>query len=100
MEIKKNHISLYLLNDTVMYRQVFIPNEQNSHVPFTIPREWYGQLVEIIAFPVSPLGNKMQQSDDDFYKLYGAWESDQSAEEMIAELKTARKFTAKDTHFE
>jgi hypothetical protein len=66
-----------------MFRQVFIPNEQNNHVPFTIPREWYGQLVEVIAFPVSPSSNKAKQQtgDDDFYKRYGAWESDQSAEE-------------------
>ncbi|MDR0738347.1 MAG: hypothetical protein LBF39_04655 [Prevotellaceae bacterium] len=84
-----------------MYRQVFIPNEQNSHVPFTIPREWYGQLVEVIVFPVSSLNNKTQQTnDDDFYKLYGAWESDQSAEDMIAELKTARKFAAREACFE
>ena len=35
-----------------MYRKIFTPNEQNSNIPFTIPREWYGQPVEIIAFPV------------------------------------------------
>jgi hypothetical protein len=39
--------------------------------------------VEIIAFPVIE-ANKLQTSpnDDDFYRLSGAWESDQSAEEM------------------
>lgn len=34
-----------------MYRQIFIPNERNSHV--AIPREWYGQEVEVIVSPVS-----------------------------------------------
>jgi hypothetical protein len=34
-----------------MYRQIFIPSEQNDYI--TIPREWYGQLVEVIAFPVN-----------------------------------------------
>jgi hypothetical protein len=37
-----------------MYRQVFIPNEQNSAIP--IPREWYGKMrVEIIATPLPTL---------------------------------------------
>ena len=34
-----------------MYRQIFIPSERNSHV--AIPREWYGQEVEVIVSPVS-----------------------------------------------
>ena len=34
-----------------MYRQIFIPNERNSHI--AIPREWYGQEVEVIVSPVS-----------------------------------------------
>jgi hypothetical protein len=32
-----------------MYRQVFIPNEQNLLIP--IPQSWYGREVEVIAFP-------------------------------------------------
>ncbi|MDR2802542.1 MAG: hypothetical protein LBB31_04915 [Prevotellaceae bacterium] len=81
-----------------MYRQVFIPNEQNSHV--LIPREWYGQLVEIIAFPVTTSHSQQRQTnDDDFYKLAGAWESDQSATEMAAELKAARKFGKRNLSF-
>jgi hypothetical protein len=83
-----------------MYRQVFIPNEQNSHIPLTIPREWYGQLVEIIAFPVPAAGNRAQpSSDDDFYNLYGAWESGQTAEDMAAELKAARQFGKREAAF-
>jgi hypothetical protein len=35
-----------------MYRKIFTPSEQNSSIPFTIPQEWYGRPIEIIAFPV------------------------------------------------
>ena len=45
-----------------MYRQIFIPNEQNSNVPFIIPREWYGQSIEFIAFPVCNVGELPQQN--------------------------------------
>ena len=31
-----------------MYRQIFIPNEQNHLIP--IPSDWYGREVEVIAF--------------------------------------------------
>ena len=31
-------------------------------------------------------------SDEDFMKLCGAWESDKSAEELVAEIRAARKF--------
>jgi hypothetical protein len=43
-----------------MYRQIFTPNEQTGNIQLTIPREWYGQLVEIIAFSISSI-NKPQQ---------------------------------------
>jgi hypothetical protein len=33
-----------------IYRKIFIPDEQLHTI--TIPREWYGQAIEIIAFPV------------------------------------------------
>jgi hypothetical protein len=35
-----------------MYRKIFTPDEQNNHIPFTIPQEWYGQTVEFIVFPL------------------------------------------------
>ena len=80
-----------------MYRQVFIPNEKSNYIPFTIPREWYGQLIEVIAFPIF---TKIEDNnDEDFFKLCGAWESDQSAEEMVSELKSARKFKEKNLSF-
>jgi len=35
-----------------MYRAVFTPTEANSIIPFSIPREWYGRNIELIAFPL------------------------------------------------
>ena len=65
-----------------MYRQIFTPAEHNGIIPVTIPREWYGQMVEIIAFPVSTIVKSHEEvSDEDFMKLCGAWESDKSAED-------------------
>jgi hypothetical protein len=43
-----------------MYRQIVTPNEQNSIISLPIPNEWYGQEVEIIAFPIS--NNRVPQS--------------------------------------
>jgi hypothetical protein len=44
-----------------MYRQIFIPSEQNANI--TIPREWYGQLVEVIVFPVNSQENAQPQQN-------------------------------------
>ena len=33
-----------------LYRQIFIPDEQNNHID--IPCRWYGKEVEVIVFPV------------------------------------------------
>jgi hypothetical protein len=35
-----------------MYRTIFTPSYQNSNIPIVIPSEWYGQKIEVIAFPV------------------------------------------------
>jgi hypothetical protein len=80
-----------------MYRQIFKPTEYDHTIPVTIPREWYGQSIEIIAFPVTASSETPSTDDDDFYKLCGMWESDQSAEEMVTELKAARNFREKNT---
>lgn len=63
-----------------------------------MPHEWYGQMVEIIAFPISiPVIASQEKIDDgDFFRLSGAWESDQSAEKMVADMKSARTFREKD----
>jgi hypothetical protein len=56
-----------------MYRQIFTPTENSPMIPLTIPREWYGKTVEVIAFPISaPAESEKVISDDDFYKLAGA----------------------------
>jgi hypothetical protein len=80
-----------------MYRQIFIPTENNHTI--SIPREWYGKTVEIIAFPVTSSPEAEPISDEEFFKLSGSWESDQTAEEMVAELKAARKFREKGLNF-
>jgi hypothetical protein len=50
-------------------------------VPVTIPSEWYGKQVEIIAFPVENISDKNPK--DDIMKYFGAWESDESMEESV-----------------
>jgi hypothetical protein len=49
-----------------MHRQIFIPSEQNSAIPFVVPREWYGKLIEFIAFPV----NEHLMEDSMSYSLF------------------------------
>jgi len=60
---KKIHLSLYykiIFNSKKMYRQVFIPSEQNNVI--TIPRKWYGKEIEVIVFPVT-VSNKVRQQN-------------------------------------
>ena len=36
-----------------MFRQVFIPTENDNSIPLVnIPNEWYGREIEILVFPV------------------------------------------------
>ena len=42
-----------------MYRKIFTPSEQNSNIPVTVPREWYGQPVEVIIFPLVDANDKL-----------------------------------------
>jgi len=81
-----------------MYRQIFIPTENNSSIPqVSIPYEWYNEEVEMILFPVKTnIKSKKLISDDDFMKLCGAWESNESAEEMAANLRASRHFREKN----
>ena len=83
-----------------MYRQIFKPTAYDHTILVTIPREWQGQSIEIIAFPVAvPCTGESPVTDKEFYKLCGAWESDQSAEEMAADLKAARMFRERNIDF-
>ena len=73
-----------------MYRKIFIPTEHNNTVPFTIPPEWYGKEVEFIAFPVELLKENKKKGKADIMKYFGAWKTDESAEEIIAEIRNSR----------
>lgn len=42
------------------------------------------------------LKKEEKSKEKDFYKSFGAFESDKSAEEMIKEIRESRKFRAKD----
>jgi hypothetical protein len=35
-----------------MYRQVFVPTENNNNISFNVPREWYGREIEFVVFPI------------------------------------------------
>ena len=78
-----------------MYRHVFMPTVANSNISFKIPKEWYGQAVEVIAFPTNygailvPAEDKKNETRD-ITKYYGAWKSEKAAEEIIADIYGSR----------
>ena len=75
-----------------MFKHVFIPTEDNNSIPkVTIPREWYGQEVEVIIFPVklAKAANKANK-EDMLMKLCGAWISEKSAENIISDIYSNR----------
>ena len=75
-----------------MFRQVFTPTEKNSSIPpVTIPQEWYGQEVEIIIFPIGHENrNNTDNRENRLLNLCGAWKSEKSAEEIIADIYKSR----------
>ena len=75
-----------------MFRQVFIPTEDNNRIPLvSIPREWYGQEIEILVFPVKYEEKKsIETKEDRLLKLCGAWKSEKSAKEIIANIHDSR----------
>jgi len=50
--LKNIYLCRIILKETAMVRQVFTPTERNRTLPFTVPRAWFGRMVEFIAFPV------------------------------------------------
>ena len=54
------------------------------------------ELIEILSKSVKP-GKKNQENN--FYKSFGAFASEKSAEEIIAEIKSSRKFKRKEITF-
>ena len=75
-----------------MFRQVFVPTEDSNTIPlFTVPREWYGQEVEFIVFPIKHVKKiRMETKEDRLLKLCGAWKSEKSAEDIIANIYSSR----------
>ena len=75
-----------------MFRQVFIPTEDNNSLPtMNIPREWYGQEIEIIVFPIKyEEETNIENKEDKLIRLCGAWKSEKSAEEIIANIYSSR----------
>jgi len=75
-----------------MFRQIFIPTKDNSTIPFfNIPHEWYENEVEIIVFPVKYIEKtKIESKEDKLSKLCGAWVSEKSAEDIIADIYNSR----------
>jgi hypothetical protein len=74
-----------------MHRQVFVPTENSSFLPFLIPSEWYGKEVEFIVFPLENKSVKTKnktaayKSDDDDFVVLSAsslskeWDSAEDA---------------------
>jgi len=75
-----------------MFRQVFIPTEDNNRIPLVnIPNEWYGKEIEILVFPVKYEEKKnIETKEERLLKLCGAWKSEKSAEEIIANIYNSR----------
>jgi len=73
-----------------MYRNIFIPTEHNSAIPFTIPKDWYGKEVKFTICPIGLLKRSKKKATSDIMKYFGAWKSDESAEEIIAEIHNSR----------
>ena len=50
-----------------MYRQVFIPNEQNNNI--IIPRRWYGKEVEVAIKEKQTTRNEASQQQVDCFNI-------------------------------
>ena len=73
-----------------MYRKIFTPTEHNNTVPFTVPPEWYGKKLEFIVFPVEFVSKKDEiNGKADIMKYFGTWKTDESAKEIIANIRSS-----------
>lgn len=52
--------------------------------------------IELIESLAQSLKTKNKVSEKNFYKSFGAFASDKSAEEIIADIKSSRKFRKKE----
>jgi hypothetical protein len=68
------------------------------HIPSFVNVENIQRVIDLMVYKETT-ARSQPVTDEEFYKLSGAWESEQSAEEMVAELKAARKFRDKNIGF-
>lgn len=54
---------------------------------------------ELIENLSQSLNTQTEVKDSEFYKAFGAFSSDKSAEEMIADIRSSRKFTDREIKF-
>ncbi len=55
--------------------------------------------IELIESISKSLKKEVKNKDKDFYKSFGAFSSEKSAEEIISDIKESRKFRDKDIKF-
>lgn len=55
--------------------------------------------IELIEKLTMSLKKEKKSKESDFYKSFGAFESDKPAEELIEDLRESRKFIRKDLSF-
>ncbi len=55
--------------------------------------------IELIERLSKSLKTEAKVKEDNFYKSFGAFASEKSAEEIIADIKTSRKFRTKEIKF-
>ena len=89
--VVKFYMSLQLKRIKTMYRTIFTPTVFDSAIPFTVPSEWYGREIEFIAFPVEHTFEESKKNEKaGIMKYFGAWKTDKSAEEIIADIRSSR----------
>jgi len=55
--------------------------------------------LELIETLSKSLKIEEKSKDESFYKAFGAWTSDKTAEEIIADIRSSRVFRKKDIEF-
>ena len=55
--------------------------------------------IELIETLSKSLKTENKSREESFYKAFGAWTSDKSAEEIIADIRSSRRFRKKDIKF-
>jgi hypothetical protein len=82
-----------------MYRKTFQPTEYDQTIEVQIPPAWRGQAIEITVKQIADAPEVPIVTDEEFRKLCGQWESDKTADEMIAEIRASLHFPERDVSF-